>query len=104
MANRNNEVNHAIEEVIFMHQYEALLLELLRRLDEKADRLISLLEVRRDADRCGDRKKEAPLGGKDQGEPIIRIQGENAHTEEERKKLCKVIREAIQKKEHDSPQ
>lgn len=87
-----------------MHHYEALVLVLLRRLDEKADRLISMLETHRDVTHGGDQKKEAPLGGKDQGEPVIRIQGDIAHTEEDRKKLCKLIREAIQKKEHDSPQ
>ena len=36
-----------------MSQYDVLLLELLRRLDEKADRLISLLEVRQDAEHSG---------------------------------------------------
>lgn len=36
-----------------MRRYDVLLLELLRRLDEKADRLISLLEVRQDAEHGG---------------------------------------------------
>lgn len=36
-----------------MSRYDTLLLELLRRLDEKADRLISLLEVRQDAEHGG---------------------------------------------------
>lgn len=33
-----------------MSRYDTLLLELLRRLDEKADRLLLLLEVRQDAE------------------------------------------------------
>lgn len=39
--------------MIFVSRYETLLLELLRRLDKKADRLISLLEVRQDAEHGG---------------------------------------------------
>ena len=36
-----------------LSRYETLLLELLRRLDEKADRLISLLEVGHNAEHSG---------------------------------------------------
>lgn len=36
-----------------LDRYNALLLELLRRLDEKADKLISLLEVGKDAEHSG---------------------------------------------------
>lgn len=36
-----------------MNRYNVLLLELLRRLDEKADRLISLLEVGKNAKHSG---------------------------------------------------
>lgn len=50
-----------------MSRCETLLLELLRRLDEKADRLISLLEVRQDAEHSGhdstnpsDSRKDGP--------------------------------------------
>lgn len=52
-----------------MSRYETLLVELLRRMDEKADRLISLLEVRQDAEHGshdgtepGDSGEEGPQG------------------------------------------
>lgn len=47
-----------------MHQYEVLLMELLRRLDEKADRLISLLEVRQDTEHGGHNSTDPGDGGK----------------------------------------
>ena len=42
-----------------------LLLELLRRLDEKADRLISLLEVRQDAEHGGYNGANPSNGGEE---------------------------------------
>ena len=48
-----------------MDRYNVLLLELLRRLDEKADRLISLFEVRQDAEHGGHDSAEPSYGGKD---------------------------------------
>lgn len=47
-----------------MGRYETLLLELLRRMDEKADRLISLLEVRQDAEHGGHDSTDPGDGGK----------------------------------------
>lgn len=48
-----------------VHPYETLLLELLRRIDEKADRMISLLEVRQDAEHCGHDSSDPGDSGKD---------------------------------------
>lgn len=48
-----------------MDRYNVLLLELLRRLDEKADRLISLLEVGKDAENSGHDSTDPGYGGKD---------------------------------------
>ena len=53
------------EGVDFVSRYETLLLELLRRLDEKADRLISLLEVRQDAEHSGHDSTNPGDGRKD---------------------------------------
>lgn len=48
-----------------MTRYNVLLLELLRRLDEKADRLISLLKVGKDAEHGGHDSADPGYGGKD---------------------------------------
>ena len=48
-----------------MDRYNVLLLELLRRLDEKADKLISLLEVGKDAKHSGHDSADPGHGGKD---------------------------------------
>ena len=48
-----------------MSRYEMLLVELLRRLDEKADRLISLLEVRQDAEHSSHDSADPGNGTKD---------------------------------------
>ena len=48
-----------------MNRYDVVLLELLRRLDKKADRLISLLEVRQDAEYSGHDSADPGDGGKD---------------------------------------
>lgn len=48
-----------------LDRYNVLLLELLQRLDEKADRLISLLEVRQDTEHSGHDSAEPSYGGKD---------------------------------------
>ncbi len=45
--------NMAMDGGKILDRYNVLLLELLRRLDEKADRLISLLEVGKDAENSG---------------------------------------------------
>lgn len=48
-----------------MSRYETLLLELLHRLDEKADRLISLLEVSQDTEHGGHDSADPGNSGKD---------------------------------------
>ena len=48
-----------------MPRYDAILLELLRRMDEKADRLISLLEVRQDAEHGSHDRTDPGDGGED---------------------------------------
>ena len=48
-----------------LDRYNVLLLELLRRLNEKADRLISLLEVGKDAENSGHDSADPGYSGKD---------------------------------------
>lgn len=48
-----------------MNSYEKLLMELLWQLNQKADRLISLLEVRQDAEHGGHDSTNPGDGGKD---------------------------------------